>query len=315
MRLPALFFSVHGGVMERRGKSEGPGARGSVPCRRQGIAGQGFAGATIRWEGIHGQGRRWRGSGREAIDAAEPPERPGTGAKGAGPKGTTRRTTTGTAARKQAGPGGDPTSGRGGAGGGRPAGRGSAAFRGRSDGSGRPERGERSERAGRPVRGGTIGTSRRRVPAPDAPEFRETGSAPAGRPGARAGAAAGRAGQEGCADPVEVRGTPTTRPSRVRRAGGGRARCRSATRSCATAAPAANGGSTRWPRRPRRSHEGRERDAIRILRPVRNAMPGAPSVRELMGLVPVPGRPVQGRHRAARDGTQRSRARSTSTPC
>ena len=63
----------------------------------------------------------------------------------------------------------------------RPGRRGSEPARGRTE---RPERGVRSERsdrkdsperAGRPVRGGTIGTSRRRIPAPDAPEFRETG--------------------------------------------------------------------------------------------------------------------------------------------
>ena len=46
--------------------------------------------------------------------------------------------------------------------------------------------------------------------------------------------------------------------------------------------------------------EGRERDAVRMLRPLVKAMPGAPSVRELLGLVALPVGPVRRRGRAAR---------------
>ena len=40
---------------------------------------------------------------------------------------------------------------------------------------------------------------------------------------------------------------------------------------------------------------GHERDAARILRPLRDAYPDAAAVRELLGLVPLPARPVSGR--------------------
>ncbi len=132
------------------------------------------------------------------------------------------------------------------------------------------------------MRGGTIGTSRRRIPAPDAPEFRETGTGghkagarqPAplrvvrGKRGApaRAGGGAPTRAKEGA--PRKRRKGPMSVRDEILRHGGAR--------------------GERWfdamARASEAFAEDRERDAIRILRPVRNALPDAPSVRELLGL-------------------------------
>ena len=133
------------------------------------------------------------------------------------------------------------------------------------------------------MRGGTIGTSHRKRPAPDAPEFRDTSTPAArasggdrtslrvvrGKPGA---AVKGKGGAPRGGDaPKHARRRPRG-PVSVRdeilRHGGTRGDRR--FQAMAEASEAYD--------------EGRERDAVRLLRPLVKAMPGAPSVRELLGL-------------------------------
>src|SRR6478752_997597 len=149
-------------------------------------------------------------------------------------------------------------------------------------GSGKPA-GPRSGGPAR-VRSGTIGTSHRKRPAPAAPEFRDT-SAPAaktasdrsslrvvrGKPGpaAKGKSSAGRSSGDNA--PKRARRRPR-RPVSVRaeilRHSGARGDRR--FQAMAEASQAYD--------------EGRERDAVRMLRPLVKAMPGSPSVRELLGL-------------------------------
>ena len=135
------------------------------------------------------------------------------------------------------------------------------------------------------MRGGTIGTSHRKRPAPAAPEFRDTprSAEPTagdrsslrvvrGRPGAAPKPKGGKARSSATPPPAKKARRRPRGPVSVRdeilRHGGTRGDRR--FQAMAEASEAYD--------------EGRERDAVRMLRPLVKAMPGAPSVRELLGL-------------------------------
>ena len=134
------------------------------------------------------------------------------------------------------------------------------------------------------MRSGTIGTSHRKRPAPAAPEFRDT-TAPAaktasdrsslrvvrGKPGpaAKGKSSAGRSSGDNAPKRARRRPRgPVSVRDEILRHGGARGDRR--FQAMAEASQAYD--------------EGRERDAVRMLRPLVKAMPGAPSVRELLGL-------------------------------
>ena len=137
--------------------------------------------------------------------------------------------------------------------------------------------------------GRRVGGSRPRRP----PEFRDTGGKPKAlavqpqRPArfrcAWSAAKASRRQPPARSGKAGKRDAAAAVPGTKRRRGKG-SDVGARARSCATAAPGEIAGTTPSPAPPRPSPMTGSADAIRILRPVRQALPNAPSVRELLGV-------------------------------